>query len=71
VIRSPDDFGVRVLLDKRYTRASRDMGKYGVRGSFPVEERDELIDVAPEKLKFAMLNFYADLDAYDGDPPTP
>jgi DNA excision repair protein ERCC-2 len=71
VIRSPDDFGVRVLLDKRYTRASRDMGKYGVRDSFPVEERDELIDVAPEKLKFAMLNFYADLDAYDGDPPTP
>jgi DNA excision repair protein ERCC-2 len=71
VIRSPDDFGVRVLLDKRYTRAGRDMGKYGVRDSFPPEERDELIDVAPEKLQFAMLNFYADLDAYDGDPPTP
>ena len=71
VIRSPDDFGVRVLLDKRYTRAARDMGKYGVRGSFPPEERDELIDVAPEKVKFAMLNFYADLDAYDGAPPTP
>ncbi|WP_345779691.1 ATP-dependent DNA helicase [Haloplanus halobius] len=71
VIRSPDDFGVRVLFDKRYTRAGRDMGKYGVRDSFPPEERDELIDVAPEKLKFAMLNFYADLEAYDGDPPTP
>ena len=71
VIRSPDDFGVRVLLDKRYTRAGRDMGKYGVRDSFPPEERDELIDVPPEKLKFAMLNFYADLDAYDGDPPAP
>ncbi|AXG11721.1 ATP-dependent DNA helicase [Haloplanus rubicundus] len=71
VIRSPDDFGVRILLDKRYTRAARDMGKYGVRDSFPPEERDELIDVAPEKLKFAILNFYADLDAYDGDPPAP
>jgi len=71
VIRSPDDFGVRVLLDKRYTRAARDMGKYGVRDAFPLEERDELIDVAPEKVKFAMLNFYADLDAYDGDPPAP
>jgi DNA excision repair protein ERCC-2 len=71
VIRSPDDFGVRVLLDERYTRAGRDMGKYGVRDAFPPEERDELIDVAPEKLEFAMLNFYADLDAYDGDPPTP
>ncbi|WP_435068144.1 ATP-dependent DNA helicase [Haloplanus sp. C73] len=71
VIRAPDDFGVRILLDKRYTRAGRDMGQYGVRDAFPVEERDELIDVAPEKLKFAMLNFYADLDAYDGDPPAP
>ena len=71
VIRSPDDFGVRVLLDKRYTRAARDMGKYGVRDSFPPEERDELIDVEPEKLKFAMLNFYGDLDAYDGAPPSP
>ncbi|MFB6256418.1 MAG: ATP-dependent DNA helicase [Haloplanus sp.] len=71
VIRSPDDFGVRILLDKRYTRAARDMGKYGVRDSFPPEERDELIDVAPSKLKFAMLNFYGDLDAYDGAPPSP
>jgi DNA excision repair protein ERCC-2 len=71
VIRSPDDYGVRVLFDKRYTRAGRDMGKYGVRDSFPPEERDELVDVAPEKLKFATLNFFADLDAYDGDPPAP
>ncbi|WP_256476620.1 ATP-dependent DNA helicase [Haloplanus pelagicus] len=71
VIRSPDDYGVRVLLDKRYTRAGRDMGKYGVRDAFPPEERDELIDVTPEKLKFATLNFFADLDAYDGDPPAP
>ncbi|SEA17700.1 DNA excision repair protein ERCC-2 [Haloplanus vescus] len=71
VIRAPDDFGVRILLDKRYTRAGRDMGQYGVRDAFPPGERDELIDIDPEKLKFAMLNFYADLDAYDGDPPAP
>jgi DNA excision repair protein ERCC-2 len=71
VIRSPDDFGVRVLVDKRYTRKSVEMGKYGVRGSFPAEERSELVDVTPEKLKFAMLNFYTDRDAYDGTPPTP
>jgi DNA excision repair protein ERCC-2 len=69
VIRSPEDFGVRVLLDKRYTDA--DMGKYGVRGSFPPEEREELLDIAPEKLKFAMLNFYNDHAAYEGDPPSP
>ncbi|MDQ2056117.1 ATP-dependent DNA helicase [Halobellus sp. H-GB7] len=71
VIRAPDDYGVRLLVDKRYTRASADMGKYGVRGSFPPEERAELVDVDPEKLKFAMLNFYADLDAYPGEPPRP
>jgi DNA excision repair protein ERCC-2 len=71
VIRSPEDFGVRALLDERYTRAARDMGEYGVRDAFPPEERAELVDVAPEKLKFATLNFYADRGAYGGDPPTP
>jgi DNA excision repair protein ERCC-2 len=69
VIRSPEDFGVRILADKRYTNA--DMGKYSVRRSFPVEEREELVDISPEKLKFAMLNFYTDHDAYDGTPPEP
>ncbi len=69
VIRAPDDFGVRALLDKRYTSA--DMGKYSVREAFPSEEREELIDILPEKLKFAMLNFYTDHGAYDGPPPEP
>jgi len=69
VIRSPDDFGVRILADRRYTGA--DMGKYSVRGSFPVEEREELVDISPQKLKFAMLNFYQDHDAYEGEPPKP
>ncbi|MUW16049.1 ATP-dependent DNA helicase, partial [Halorubrum sp. CBA1125] len=69
VIRGPDDFGVRILADRRYTTA--DMGKYSVRDAFPIEEREELIDVDPEKVKFAMLNFYGDHDAYDGAPPDP
>ncbi|PSQ05937.1 helicase [Halobacteriales archaeon QS_6_71_20] len=69
VIRAPDDFGVRVLLDERYTAA--DMGKYSVRGAFPPEEREELVDIDPEKLRFAMLNFFSDRDAYDGAPPEP
>ena len=69
VIRSPEDFGVRILADRRYTNA--DMGKYSVRGSFPVEEREELVDINPQKLKFAMLNFYTDHEAYDGEPPQP
>ncbi|WP_208023566.1 ATP-dependent DNA helicase [Halorussus pelagicus] len=72
VIRSPDDFGVRVLVDKRYTEAGeREMGKYSVRGTFPPEERAEMLDVQAEKLKFAMLNFYSDKDAWRGEPPTP
>jgi DNA excision repair protein ERCC-2 len=71
VIRSPDDFGVRALIDKRYTGKSGEMGQYGVRDAFPPEERAEFVDVQPEKLKFAMLNFYSDVDAYDGAPPQP
>ena len=72
VIRSPDDFGVRALVDERYTRSRRsELDEYSVYPNFPPEERDEHIDIAPEKLKFAMLNFYTDMDAWGGDPPTP
>ncbi|MFW6435515.1 MAG: helicase C-terminal domain-containing protein, partial [Halovenus sp.] len=72
VVRSPDDFGARVLLDARYTeRGEMEMADYAVRGTFPPEERAELIDVDPEKLKFGLLNFYTDLDGWDGEPPTP
>ncbi len=72
VVRSPADFGARVLLDARYTeRAEIEMADYAVRGAFPSGERAEMIDVDPEKLKFGLLNFYRDLGAYDGDPPTP
>ena len=72
VVRSPTDFGVRVLVDERYTQSKRaDLGEYSVYPEFPPEERNEHIDIDPEKLKFAMLNFYSDMDAWDGDPPTP
>ncbi len=72
VIRSPEDVGVRLLLDRRYSRrAKSDLGKYSVNGSFPHEEREELLDIDPEKLKFAMLNFYGDHDRYEGEPPAP
>ncbi|MGM0398504.1 MAG: ATP-dependent DNA helicase [Halobacteriota archaeon] len=72
VLRSPDDFGVRALLDRRYTARSRtEMGEYSVNETFPPEERAELIDLQPQKLKFAMRNFFQDLGAYDGDPPAP
>jgi len=72
VIRSPEEVGVRALLDRRYSRSAKsDLGKYSVNGTFPHEEREELIDIGPEKLKFAMRNFYGDHEAYDGEPPAP
>ncbi|MWG34341.1 helicase C-terminal domain-containing protein [Halomarina oriensis] len=72
VVRSPADFGVRILLDERYTkRARREMKKYSVKEAFPAEERVEQIDIDPSKLKFAMLNFYSDMEAWDGSPPRP
>jgi DNA excision repair protein ERCC-2 len=72
VIRSPEDFGARVLVDERYTHSQRvELGDYSVYPSFPPEERSEHIDIDPEKLKFAMLNFYSDMDAWDGAPPQP
>ncbi len=72
VVRSPEDFGVRLLLDERYTRRGRrEMRKYSVLDAFPEEQREEIIDIKPEKLRFAMLNFYSDMDAWPAEPPTP
>jgi DNA excision repair protein ERCC-2 len=72
VLRSPEDYGVRILLDRRYTEASvREMGEYSVHESFPEEERAETVDVNPEKLRYAVHNFYTDMGAWDGDPPRP
>jgi DNA excision repair protein ERCC-2 len=72
VLRSPEDVGVRALVDRRYTAAGREaMPDYSVRDTFPEAEREELVDVAPEKLKGAMLNFFTDRDAWSGTPPTP
>ena len=72
VVRSPEDFGARVLLDGRYTeRAEIEESRYAVRGSFPAEERAEMVDLDPPKLKFAMRNFYQAMKAYGGEPPEP
>jgi DNA excision repair protein ERCC-2 len=72
VLRSPEDVGVRALIDRRYTAGSASrMAEYSVHEDFPPEERDELIDVAPEKLKYAMLNFFRGHDAWDGAAPEP
>ncbi len=30
-----------------------------------------MVDIDPQKLKFALLNFSQDVDGYDGEPPRP
>ncbi|MFB6114389.1 MAG: ATP-dependent DNA helicase [Halodesulfurarchaeum sp.] len=72
VLRSPEDVGVRALIDRRYTAESRtSMPRYSVNTTFPPEERSELLDIDPEKVKYAMLNFYRDVGAWEREPPTP
>jgi len=62
VVRSPDDYGARILLDGRYTSASeKRYGKYSVFKFFPEEERNEIIDVEPEKVKYSLMNFFNDI----------
>ncbi|MBU4223520.1 MAG: DEAD/DEAH box helicase family protein [Euryarchaeota archaeon] len=59
VVRSPTDYGVRVLLDGRYTSTSaKKLGKYSVFNIFPEEERAEIIDVEPERVKYSVMNFF-------------
>lgn len=62
VVRSPFDYGVRVLLDGRYTSTSaKKLGKYSVFNIFPEEERAEIVDVAPERVKYSLMNFFNDI----------
>jgi len=62
VVRSPTDYGVRVLLDGRYTSTSaKKLGKYSVFNIFPEEERAEIVDVAPERVKYSLMNFFNDI----------
>ncbi|MFB6111145.1 MAG: ATP-dependent DNA helicase [Halobacteriaceae archaeon] len=71
VLRAPDEVGVRVLLDRRYTAAgAEELGEYSVYDSFPTDVREELVDIAPEKLRYALHNFFTDHGAWSDDPPS-
>ncbi|MFA4936322.1 MAG: helicase C-terminal domain-containing protein, partial [Candidatus Methanoperedens sp.] len=62
VVRSPGDYGARVLLDGRYTSTSaKRYGKYSVFKFFPEEERAEIIDVEPDRVKYSLMNFFNDI----------
>jgi DNA excision repair protein ERCC-2 len=61
VVRSPVDYGVRILLDGRYlTDAPAKFGKFSVFEAFPPEEREEFIDVEPDRVKYSLMNFFQD-----------
>lgn len=61
VVRSPMDYGVRILLDGRFlTDAPGKFGKFSVFEAFPPEERKEFIDVEPDRVKYSLMNFFQD-----------
>lgn len=66
VVRSPADYGVRVLADARFTHASvMKLKRYSIHMQFPDAERKEFIDVQPEKAKYSMMNFFGDIRSSD------
>ncbi|RNI15826.1 ATP-dependent DNA helicase [Methanohalophilus sp. RSK] len=63
VVRSPADYGVRILLDGRFmTDSAKRLGKYSVYPSFPEDERKEFLDVEAGKVKYSLLNFFSDME---------
>ncbi|HJH32834.1 MAG TPA: ATP-dependent DNA helicase [Methanosarcinaceae archaeon] len=61
VVRSPDDYGVRILLDGRFlTDSKKRFGKFSVFGVFPEDERGEFVDVEAGKVKYSLMNFFVD-----------
>ncbi len=62
VVRSPDDYGVRILLDSRYQGSqTRKLGKFSVFDYFPDEEKREFIDIAPRDVGSLVEEFFAQI----------
>lgn len=60
VVRSPEDYGVRILLDSRYQGSQvRKLGKFSVFDYFPPEEKKEFIDTAPRDVGSLVEDFFA------------
>jgi DNA excision repair protein ERCC-2 len=69
VVRSPDDYGMRILIDRRYTKESvQDMKRYSIYMQFPEDERGEFHDIKPDKVKYSMMNFFTDIKRMDEGP---
>ncbi len=68
VVRSPEDYGMRILVDHRYTQESlKGMKRYSIYMQFPEDERREFHDIKPDKVKFSMMNFFTDIKRADGN----
>lgn len=68
VVRSPEDFGVRILLDARYQGSQmRKLGKFSVFGYFPPEESKEFIDVSPGDVRNLVEEFFANIRTYKSE----
>ncbi|WNY26248.1 ATP-dependent DNA helicase [Methanolapillus ohkumae] len=60
VVRSPDDFGVRLLLDARFQKKSVSrLWKYSVYNQFPEEEREEFMDISPAEVEQELKAFFS------------
>lgn len=71
-VRSPDDFGARVLLDRRYvSSASAEMGRYSVNGLFPMAEKNELSDCDVTSLGARLKVFFQSVKPVDADSNRP
>lgn len=63
MVRSPDDYGARVLLDGRYMSTSaKRWGENSVLKFFPEEELAEIVDVEPDRVKYSLMNFFEILE---------
>jgi DNA excision repair protein ERCC-2 len=66
IVRSPEDFGIRILMDSRYQGSQiRKLGKFSVFEHFPPEERKEFIDVTPKDVGSLVENFFAYIELND------
>jgi DNA excision repair protein ERCC-2 len=62
VVRSPDDYGVRILMDARFQKSSvGKLGKYSIFESFPEEERAEFVDIPPAQLEEKLSLFFEEM----------
>ena len=68
VVRSPRDFGVRILLDARYQGSlQKKLGKFTVFKYFPPEESREFLDVAPAEVGPVLEDFFSNINTSDAE----